>query len=162
MTLEQIWAVRFRVIWTALKFDEVMLSNLTLGPSYRPIHFLSSSPFHKPLAYYNFGQVTAIHGSSIVTTKFSQTTQKVSDKVPYRFVTSWLYDFARFHADFEKEHPGGQGHPASRPLPPTSRKDLQSYGYLRYPPLENTLYIYKHPCLPRDSNPVPTHRSHRH
>ncbi|GFU74837.1 uncharacterized protein TNCV_503711 [Trichonephila clavipes] len=48
----------------------------------------------------------------------------------------------------------GQGHPTS--LPPTSREDLRIDGYLKYPRAAKALYIYKHPYLPRDSNPGPT------
>ncbi|GFV26677.1 uncharacterized protein TNCV_4059971 [Trichonephila clavipes] len=51
---------------------------------------------------------------------------------------------------------GGQRPPASLLLPPTSRDDLRLDGYLEYPPAMKALYIYKHPCLLRDSNPVPT------
>ncbi|GFX37776.1 uncharacterized protein TNCV_3116261 [Trichonephila clavipes] len=39
------------------------------------------------------------------------------------------------------------------PLPPTSREDLPLDGYLEYPHATKALYIYKHPCLPWDSNP---------
>ncbi|GFV43497.1 hypothetical protein TNCV_4592211 [Trichonephila clavipes] len=46
--------------------------------------------------------------------------------------------------------------PTSLPLPPTSREDLRLDGYLEYLDAANALYIYKHPCLFRDSNPVPT------
>ncbi|GFS47390.1 uncharacterized protein TNCV_4863191 [Trichonephila clavipes] len=50
----------------------------------------------------------------------------------------------------EGEHPGGgQG-------PPNSRGDLRLAGYLKYPHAAKALYIYKHLCLLRDSNPVPT------
>ncbi|GFW60796.1 hypothetical protein TNCV_2672171 [Trichonephila clavipes] len=56
-----------------------------------------------------------------------------------------------------RENPGGgQGPPTSLPLPPTTREDLQLDGYLEYPHTAKALYIYKHPCLLRDSNPVPT------
>ncbi|GFU58286.1 uncharacterized protein TNCV_3646251 [Trichonephila clavipes] len=58
-------------------------------------------------------------------------------------------------------HRGGQGPPTSLPLPPTSGEDLQLNRYLEYHHAAKTLYIYKHPCLLRDSNPVPMDRSHR-
>ncbi|GFU06585.1 uncharacterized protein TNCV_1002251 [Trichonephila clavipes] len=62
-----------------------------------------------------------------------------------------------FSSNFEGEHPGGgQGALTSLPFPPTSREDLQLDGYLEYPYAAQELYIYKHPCLLRDSNPVPT------
>ncbi|GFX28463.1 uncharacterized protein TNCV_1152721 [Trichonephila clavipes] len=48
----------------------------------------------------------------------------------------------------------GQGPPTS--LPPTSRKDLRLDGYLEYPHAAKAPYIYKHPCLLRDSKPDPT------
>ncbi|GFY24801.1 hypothetical protein TNCV_2689921 [Trichonephila clavipes] len=51
---------------------------------------------------------------------------------------------------------GGQGPPTSLPLPPTIREDLWLDGYLEYSYAAKALYIYKHPCLLRDSNPVPT------
>ncbi|GFX81491.1 uncharacterized protein TNCV_4508981 [Trichonephila clavipes] len=51
---------------------------------------------------------------------------------------------------------GGQRSPTSLPLPPTSRADLRLDGYLEYPHAAKALYIYKHPCLLRDSNPDPT------
>ncbi|GFW23535.1 uncharacterized protein TNCV_3806321 [Trichonephila clavipes] len=41
-------------------------------------------------------------------------------------------------------------------LPPTSREDLRLDGYLKYPHAAQALYIYKHPCLLRNSNPDPT------
>ncbi|GFT00256.1 uncharacterized protein TNCV_2738231 [Trichonephila clavipes] len=43
-----------------------------------------------------------------------------------------------------------------RSLPPTSREDLQLDGYLEYPHVTKALYIYKHPCLLRDSDPGST------
>ncbi|GFW81730.1 uncharacterized protein TNCV_2884041 [Trichonephila clavipes] len=65
--------------------------------------------------------------------------------------------FARFHPNFEKEHPGGdQRPPTSLPLPPTLQEDLWLDGYLEYPPAAKALYIYKHPCLLWNSNPGPT------
>ncbi|GFX57814.1 uncharacterized protein TNCV_943741 [Trichonephila clavipes] len=65
--------------------------------------------------------------------------------------------FAQFHPNLGGEHPGGgQRPPTSLPLPPTSRKDLRLDDYLKYPHAAKALYIYKHPCLPRDSNPDPT------
>ncbi|GFV48687.1 uncharacterized protein TNCV_293001 [Trichonephila clavipes] len=51
---------------------------------------------------------------------------------------------------------GGQRPPTSLPFPPTSREDLGLDGYLEYLHIAKALYIYKHPCLHRDSNPVPT------
>ncbi|GFW51245.1 uncharacterized protein TNCV_3595271 [Trichonephila clavipes] len=42
------------------------------------------------------------------------------------------------------------------PLPPTSRKDMRLDGNLEYPHATETLYIFKHSCLVRDSNPGPT------
>ncbi|GFV18077.1 uncharacterized protein TNCV_168811 [Trichonephila clavipes] len=51
---------------------------------------------------------------------------------------------------------GGQRPPTSLPFPPTTREDLRLDGYLETPPAAKALYIYKHPCLLRDSNPVPT------
>ncbi|GFX73925.1 uncharacterized protein TNCV_397361 [Trichonephila clavipes] len=57
----------------------------------------------------------------------------------------------------EEENPGGgQGPPTSVPLPPTTREDLRLDGYLEYPHAAKALCIYKHPCLLRDSIPVPT------
>ncbi|GFX21084.1 uncharacterized protein TNCV_4366641 [Trichonephila clavipes] len=61
------------------------------------------------------------------------------------------------YPNFEGEHPGGgQGPSTSLPLPSTSLKDLRLDGYLEYPHAAIVLYIYKHPCLLWDSNPVPT------
>ncbi|GFU64937.1 uncharacterized protein TNCV_785881 [Trichonephila clavipes] len=51
------------------------------------------------------------------------------------------------------EHPGSGQRP---PLLPTTRKDLWLDGYLEYPHAAKALYIYKHPCLLRDSNQAPT------
>ncbi|GFT19198.1 uncharacterized protein TNCV_303261 [Trichonephila clavipes] len=51
---------------------------------------------------------------------------------------------------------GGLGPPTSFPFPPTTREDLWQDGYLEYPHAAKALYIYKHPCLLLDSNPVPT------
>ncbi|GFV47282.1 uncharacterized protein TNCV_4829381 [Trichonephila clavipes] len=51
---------------------------------------------------------------------------------------------------------GDQMPPTSLPLPPTSREDMWLDGYLDNPHATQALYIYKHPCLLRDSNPVPT------
>ncbi|GFX02546.1 hypothetical protein TNCV_728001 [Trichonephila clavipes] len=39
---------------------------------------------------------------------------------------------------------------------PPTREDLRLNGYLDYPHAAKALYIYKHPCLLRDSNLVPT------
>ncbi|GFY05698.1 hypothetical protein TNCV_4403651 [Trichonephila clavipes] len=69
MSLEQIWAARLWIVWAVLKFDEVMLSCPTPRPSSHP---LSSCSFHKRLPYNNLDQVTAEHGTSIVTTEFVQ------------------------------------------------------------------------------------------
>ncbi|GFU92689.1 uncharacterized protein TNCV_4635201 [Trichonephila clavipes] len=52
------------------------------------------------------------------------------------------------------EHAGEP--PTSLPPPPTPREDLRVDGYLKYPHAAMALYIYKHPCLLRYSNPVPT------
>ncbi|GFW11277.1 uncharacterized protein TNCV_3807971 [Trichonephila clavipes] len=41
-------------------------------------------------------------------------------------------------------------------LPPPSREDLLFEGYLEYSHPAKALYIYKHPCFLRDSNPGPT------
>ncbi|GFT19578.1 hypothetical protein TNCV_2534571 [Trichonephila clavipes] len=49
-----------------------------------------------------------------------------------------------------------QGSPTSHPLPLTSREDLRLDGCLEYPHATKAVYIYKHPCLLRDSNPDPT------
>ncbi|GFW73609.1 uncharacterized protein TNCV_1540641 [Trichonephila clavipes] len=51
---------------------------------------------------------------------------------------------------------GSQEPPTSLPLPPATREDLWLDGYLEYPHAMKALYIYKHPCLPQDSNPGPT------
>ncbi|GFT83591.1 uncharacterized protein TNCV_4866461 [Trichonephila clavipes] len=51
---------------------------------------------------------------------------------------------------------GGQRPVTSLSLPPSTREDLWLDGYLEYPHAAKALYIYKHPCLLRDSNPVPT------
>ncbi|GFU65523.1 uncharacterized protein TNCV_634461 [Trichonephila clavipes] len=62
--------------------------------------------------------------------------------------------FCSVPPQFRGENPwGGQGPP---PLPPTSHEDLRLDGYLEYPHVAKALYIYKHPCLLRDSNPDPT------
>ncbi|GFT74049.1 uncharacterized protein TNCV_3707831 [Trichonephila clavipes] len=55
----------------------------------------------------------------------------------------------------KKARGGGQVPPISLLLPPTW-KDLPLDGYLKYPYAAKALYIYKHPCLLRDSNPAPT------
>ncbi|GFW46263.1 uncharacterized protein TNCV_2813581 [Trichonephila clavipes] len=61
------------------------------------------------------------------------------------------------HPEVEGEYPGNaQGLPTSLPLSSTSREDLRFDGYLEYPHAAKALYIYKHPCLLRDSNPGPT------
>ncbi|GFT00298.1 hypothetical protein TNCV_2738571 [Trichonephila clavipes] len=58
-----------------------MLSKPTSGPSYCPTRPVSSSPFHKPLPYKNFSQITETYGSSIVITEFSQSTASFSEKL---------------------------------------------------------------------------------
>ncbi|GFX34471.1 uncharacterized protein TNCV_3657091 [Trichonephila clavipes] len=60
-------------------------------------------------------------------------------------------------AGVEGEYPGrSQGPLTSLPLLPTLRKDLRLDDYLEYPPVAKALYIYKHPCLLRDSKSNPT------
>ncbi|GFX06367.1 DUF1758 domain-containing protein [Trichonephila clavipes] len=60
-------------------------------------------------------------------------------------------------SNFEGELPrGNRGLPTSLLLPPTSREDLRIDGYLKYTYAAKALHIYKHPCLLRDSNSVPT------
>ncbi|GFW42763.1 uncharacterized protein LOC103524116 [Trichonephila clavipes] len=67
------------------------------------------------------------------------------------------HGFPQFHPKLEGENPGGdQEPPTSLPLLPTTQEDLRLDSYLECPHAANTLYIYKHPCLLRDSNPVPT------
>ncbi|GFW11232.1 hypothetical protein TNCV_3807521 [Trichonephila clavipes] len=57
----------------------------------------------------------------------------------------------------EGENPGGgQGPPISLPFHQPHGKGLAARRLLRVPHAAKTLYIYKHPCLLRDSNPVPT------
>ncbi|GFU40682.1 uncharacterized protein TNCV_3230561 [Trichonephila clavipes] len=51
---------------------------------------------------------------------------------------------------------GWPGPPPSLPVLPTPREDLRLDSYLKYSHAAKALYIYKHPCLLRDSNPVPT------
>ncbi|GFV92926.1 hypothetical protein TNCV_1693191 [Trichonephila clavipes] len=58
-----------------------MLFSPTPGLSSRPILPLSSFYFHKPLPYNNLGQITAAHGSSIVTTEFSQPVASFLEKL---------------------------------------------------------------------------------
>ncbi|GFX47205.1 hypothetical protein TNCV_2747811 [Trichonephila clavipes] len=59
------------------------------------------------------------------------------------------YDLARFHPNFEEEHPVGvQGPPTCLTLPPSSREDLRIDGYLEYPYALKALYIYKHTSMP--------------
>ncbi|GFX90999.1 amiloride-sensitive sodium channel subunit beta [Trichonephila clavipes] len=66
-------------------------------------------------------------------------------------------DLTRSHPNFEGEHPrGGQGPPTSLLLQPTSREGLRLDGYLKYHHAAKALYIYKHQCLLRDSNPGPS------
>ncbi|GFV09575.1 uncharacterized protein TNCV_3159721 [Trichonephila clavipes] len=50
----------------------------------------------------------------------------------------------------------GQGPPSSLSHPPTSREDSRLNGYSEYSQAVKALYIYKHPCLLRDSNLGPT------
>ncbi|GFW76578.1 hypothetical protein TNCV_2681951 [Trichonephila clavipes] len=45
----------------------------------------------------------------------------------------------------------GQEPPTSLSFQPTSREDLLLDGYLQYPQAAKAIYIYKHPCLLRDS-----------
>ncbi|GFX30500.1 hypothetical protein TNCV_3461511 [Trichonephila clavipes] len=53
----------------------------------------------------------------------------------------WCYDFARFHPNFEVEHPGGgPGLFTSLPYPPTSREDLRLDDYLEYPNAKKALF----------------------
>ncbi|GFW65237.1 hypothetical protein TNCV_395031 [Trichonephila clavipes] len=72
MSLEQIWELKLRVIWTIQKFNEVMLSKSTPGPSSRSTRPLSSSSFHIAHPYTNVGQIIAVYGWCIVATEFSQ------------------------------------------------------------------------------------------
>ncbi|GFW94838.1 hypothetical protein TNCV_4248781 [Trichonephila clavipes] len=59
----------------------------------------------------------------------------------------------RFHTNFEIKQSGGrQRTPTSLPLIPASREELQLNSYLEYSHAVKALYIYKHPCLLRDSN----------
>ncbi|GFS73700.1 uncharacterized protein TNCV_1457691 [Trichonephila clavipes] len=51
---------------------------------------------------------------------------------------------------------GGQGPSTSLLLPPTTREHLRLDVYLEYPHAAKALYIYKYPCILRDSSPVPT------
>ncbi|GFV06842.1 hypothetical protein TNCV_4157471 [Trichonephila clavipes] len=64
-------------------------------------------------------------------------------QVTVRFVAS-------FHSNFEGGHLE-----VVKGLPPTTREDLRLDGYLEYPHAAKALDIYKHPCLLRDSSPVP-------
>ncbi|GFT83477.1 uncharacterized protein TNCV_232391 [Trichonephila clavipes] len=65
--------------------------------------------------------------------------------------------FCLVHPNLKEENPtGGQGPHTSLHLPPTIREDLRLDGHLEYLHAAKTLYIYKHSCLLRDSNPVPT------
>ncbi|GFU68294.1 uncharacterized protein TNCV_834211 [Trichonephila clavipes] len=69
----------------------------------------------------------------------------------------WQNDLAQFQPNLEGEHSrGGQRPPDSFPFPPTLGEDFRLDGYLEYLNAAPALYIYKHPCLLRDSNPVPT------
>ncbi|GFT24271.1 laminin subunit alpha [Trichonephila clavipes] len=61
--------------------------------------------------------------------------------------------FVQFHLNLEGANPGScLGLPTSLPLPPTTREEFRLDGYLEYP--AKALYIYKHPCLLRDSNQI--------
>ncbi|GFY07367.1 hypothetical protein TNCV_5085521 [Trichonephila clavipes] len=65
----------------------------------------------------------------------------------------------------EGEDPGSSQMPStSLPLPPTSPKDLQLDGYLKYPHAAKALYIYKHPSYPgfepRSNGPAVSVASH--
>ncbi|GFU39804.1 uncharacterized protein TNCV_1949831 [Trichonephila clavipes] len=52
---------------------------------------------------------------------------------------------------------GGSGsQPPLFPFHQPHSEDLRLNGYLEYQHAEKALYIYKHPCLLRDSNPGPT------
>ncbi|GFW97801.1 uncharacterized protein TNCV_1425641 [Trichonephila clavipes] len=51
---------------------------------------------------------------------------------------------------------GNQRPPTSLTLPPTTLDDLRLDGFLEYSHAAKAQYIYKHPCLLRDSNLVPT------
>ncbi|GFX38144.1 hypothetical protein TNCV_3837431 [Trichonephila clavipes] len=55
------------------------------------------------------------------------------------------------YVQVEGKHPGG-GHGPSTNL----KRGLAARWLFRAPPCRRTLYIYKHPCLLRDSNPIPT------
>ncbi|GFV98620.1 uncharacterized protein TNCV_1453061 [Trichonephila clavipes] len=59
---------------------------------------------------------------------------------------------------YREQTRGWSGPPTSLPLPPTTREDMRLDGYLEYPHAVKVRYIYKHPCLLRDSNLVPTAR----
>ncbi|GFW43900.1 hypothetical protein TNCV_4786111 [Trichonephila clavipes] len=61
--------------------------------------------------------------------------------------TIWLV----YSPDFRKN--SVRGHPFCLPLPPIFRKDLGLDEYLECPHATQAIYIYKHPCLLRDSNP---------
>ncbi|GFT87478.1 hypothetical protein TNCV_2395831 [Trichonephila clavipes] len=68
--------------------------------------------------------------------------------------------FARFHPNIEGETMGvARGLPTSHPLPPTIIEGLAARWLFRVPPAAKALYIYKHPCPRRDSNPVSTSAS---
>ncbi|GFV96397.1 hypothetical protein TNCV_2869751 [Trichonephila clavipes] len=72
---------------------------------------------------------------------------RLSLAVALSTIQAWLYP------NFKGEQPGiGQGLPPNLPLPTASRKDLLLNGYLEHPHAAKSLYIYKHPCLLRDSN----------
>ncbi|GFW75033.1 hypothetical protein TNCV_447411 [Trichonephila clavipes] len=54
---------------------------------------------------------------------------------------------------------GQGGHSTSLSLPPTSRNNFRLDEYLEHPHAAQALFIYKHPCLIRDSNPGSSHSS---
>ncbi|GFX99491.1 transposable element Tcb1 transposase [Trichonephila clavipes] len=57
--------------------------------------------------------------------------------------TGLLYDFARYHPNFEKESPGGGQRPITYLfLPPTTREDMRLDGYLEYPLAVKAVYIH--------------------
>ncbi|GFT56193.1 hypothetical protein TNCV_129891 [Trichonephila clavipes] len=59
------------------------------------------------------------------------------------------------HLNFEGRHLGCSGASYFSTSSTTTREDLR-LGYLEYPHGAKAQYIYKHPCLLRDLNPVPT------
>ncbi|GFX90840.1 hypothetical protein TNCV_3166711 [Trichonephila clavipes] len=61
-----------RVIWAVPKFDKVILSTPTPGPSSHPARSLSSSSFHKYLPYSRLDLVTVADNSFEVNTEYLQ------------------------------------------------------------------------------------------